>query len=69
VVDRNVHKHGLYMPGVHVRIDDPKRLEEDCPDYLMILPWNFREEIMRQQTTYRAAGGQFIVPIPRLEIV
>ncbi len=69
VVDRNVHKHGLYMPGVHVRIDHPKRLEEDCPDFLMILPWNFREEIMRQQTTYRAAGGQFIVPIPQLEIV
>jgi nucleoside-diphosphate-sugar epimerase/SAM-dependent methyltransferase len=69
VVDRNVHKHGLYMPGVHVRIDDPKRLEEDCPDFLMILPWNFREEIMRQQTSYRAAGGQFIVPIPQLEIL
>jgi nucleoside-diphosphate-sugar epimerase/SAM-dependent methyltransferase len=69
VVDRNVHKQGLYMPGVHLRIDDPRRLIEDRPDFVMILPWNFRDEIIRQQVGYREAGGRFIVPIPKLEVV
>jgi nucleoside-diphosphate-sugar epimerase/SAM-dependent methyltransferase len=68
VVDKNVHKQGMYMPGVHLRVDDPKRLEEDRPDFLMILPWNFRDEIIRQQVAYHRAGGRFIVPIPNLEI-
>ncbi|MEM6945730.1 MAG: NAD-dependent epimerase/dehydratase family protein, partial [Pseudomonadota bacterium] len=49
VVDRNVHKQGKYMPGVRVRVDDPARLQADRPDYVMILPWNFRDEIVRQQ--------------------
>jgi hypothetical protein len=68
-VDKNVHKQGMYMPGVGLRICDPKRLLEDRPDYVMILPWNFRDEIIRQQHDYRAMGGRFIVPIPDLEIV
>jgi hypothetical protein len=69
VVDRNTHKHGLYMPGVHLRVDDPIRLAQDRPDFVVILPWNFRDEIMRQQVAYKAAGGHFIVPIPQLEII
>jgi nucleoside-diphosphate-sugar epimerase/SAM-dependent methyltransferase len=69
VVDKNVHKQGMYMPGVGLRIHDPERLVEDKPDYVMILPWNFRDEIIRQQTGYRDAGGRFIVPIPDLDIV
>jgi nucleoside-diphosphate-sugar epimerase/SAM-dependent methyltransferase len=69
VVDRNVHKQGMYMPGVHLRIDDPRRLMEDRPDFVMILPWNFRDEIIRQQVGYQAAGGRFIVTIPKLEVV
>jgi nucleoside-diphosphate-sugar epimerase/SAM-dependent methyltransferase len=69
VVDKNVHKQGMYMPGVGLCIHDPARLIEDKPDYLMILPWNFREEIIRQQTGYRDAGGRFIVPIPNLDVV
>jgi hypothetical protein len=69
VVDKNVHKQGMYMPGVGLRIHDPERLIEDKPDYLMILPWNFRDEIIRQQTGYRDAGGRFIVPIPNLDVV
>jgi hypothetical protein len=69
VVDKNVHKQGMYMPGVGLRIDDPKRLMEDRPDFVMILPWNFRDEIIRQQTAYHQTGGRFIVPIPKLEIV
>ncbi|MBY6049543.1 NAD-dependent epimerase/dehydratase family protein [Vannielia litorea] len=68
-VDKNVHKQGKYMPGVRVRIDDPEKLKSDKPDYVMILPWNFRDEIIRQQQEFLAAGGKFVVPIPELEIV
>jgi len=64
VVDRNVHKHGKYMPGVHIPIEDPKRLLEDVPDYLLLLAWNFKDEIVAQQAAYAAAGGRFIVPVP-----
>lgn len=68
-VDKNVHKQGKYMPGVRVPIDDPARLKSDRPDYVMILPWNFRDEIIRQQQDFLADGGKFVVPIPDLEIV
>ncbi|MFQ1701368.1 methyltransferase domain-containing protein [Loktanella agnita] len=67
--DRNVHKQGKYMPGVRVPIADPSKMQTDRPDYVMILPWNFREEIIRQQQDYLQAGGKFIVPIPYLEVV
>ncbi len=68
-VDKNTHKQGKYMPGVRVRIDDPARLVDDRPDYVMILPWNFRDEIIRQQQGFLKSGGRFVVPIPDLEIV
>ncbi|MGR3584215.1 NAD-dependent epimerase/dehydratase family protein [Pseudooceanicola sp.] len=68
-VDRNVHKQGKYMPGVRVPIDDPQRLKDDKPDYVVILPWNFRDEIIRQQQDFLASGGKFVVPIPNLEII
>jgi nucleoside-diphosphate-sugar epimerase/SAM-dependent methyltransferase len=69
VVDKNTHKHGKYMPGVGLRVCDPARLIDDRPDYVMILPWNFRQEIIAEQRPYRDGGGQFIVPIPTLDIV
>ncbi|SFD18927.1 NAD-dependent epimerase/dehydratase family protein [Tropicimonas isoalkanivorans] len=69
VVDKNPHKQGKYMPGVTIEIGPPERLLEDKPDYVMILPWNFRDEIIRQQDAYLAGGGRFIVPIPDLEVV
>jgi hypothetical protein len=69
VVDRNVHKHGARMPGVHIPISPPERLVEDQPDYVLLLVWNFREEVLRQQAEYLEAGGRFIVPIPAVEIV
>ncbi|WP_306132208.1 NAD-dependent epimerase/dehydratase family protein [Roseivivax marinus] len=68
-VDRNIHKQGKFMPGVRIPIDDPSRLETDRPEYVMILPWNFRDEIVRQQAAFLEAGGKFVVPIPNLEIV
>ncbi len=69
VVDRNVHKQGRYMPGVHLPIRAPEVLVEDRPDYLLLLAWNFKDEIMAQQQAYAAAGGRFIVPIPTPEVV
>ena len=68
-VDRNHHKQGKFMPGVRVKIEAPEQLEVERPDYVVILPWNFRDEIIRQQQNYLDAGGRFIVPIPELEIV
>lgn len=69
VVDRNPHKQGKYVPGVRIPIRDPSVLMEDRPDYVLILPWNFRDEIIKQQEAFIRQGGQFIVPIPHLEIV
>jgi SAM-dependent methyltransferase len=69
VVDRNVHKQGRFMPGVHIPICDPARIAAEMPDYVLVLPWNFKDEIMSQQMLYRKRGGQFIIPIPTPEIV
>ena len=52
-----------------VPIVGPERIEADRPDYLLILPWNHREEIMRQQADFARAGGRFIIPIPQPRIV
>lgn len=69
VADRNVHKQGRYMPGVRLPILAPERILEQRPDYLLILPWNFKEEIMEQQAEFRRRGGRFIVPVPAPVIV
>jgi len=69
VADRSPHKQGRHMPGVHVPIVSPARLVEARPDYCLLLAWNFAEEIMAQQSAYRAAGGRFIVPVPAPRIV
>jgi hypothetical protein len=68
-VDRNPYKHGRFLPGTHIPIFGPERIKETRPDYVLILPWNLKDEIMAQLAEIRTWGGQFVIPIPRLEVV
>jgi hypothetical protein len=67
-VDRNPYKQGKYTPGAHIPIYHPDMIKETKPDYLVILPWNIKDEIMRQTAYIRAWGGQFVVPIPKVQV-
>ena len=68
-VDISQHKQGLFLPGTRIPIHHPEKIRETRPDYVLILPWNLREEIMVQLDWIRAWGGKFVVPIPQLEIL
>ncbi len=67
-VDRNTYKQGKFLPGTHIPIYAPDRIMETKPDYVLILPWNVKEEIMEQMAVIRDWGGQFVVPIPEVSV-
>lgn len=67
-VDRSLYKHGKFTPGTHIPIYPPDRLREARPDYVLILPWNLRQEIMAQLGFIREWGGRFVVPIPEVTV-
>lgn len=67
-VDRNPYKHGRFTPGTHIPIHPVDEIKETRPDYLLILPWNLKDEIMQQMSFIRTWGGGFIVPIPEVRV-
>ncbi len=68
-VDRNPHKQGALLPGSHIPILEPERINVTKPDYILILPWNLKREIVSQLSFARSWGAQFVVPIPEPRIV
>jgi hypothetical protein len=68
-VDRSPHKQGHFLPGTHIPIFPPDKIRETKPDYLLILPWNIKDEIMREMAQIREWGGQFVVPIPEVQVL
>jgi len=68
-VDANPHKQNLFLPGTHIPIRHPDQIRIDKPDYILILPWNIKEEIVDQLSFVRTWGGKFIVPIPSVEVI
>ena len=68
-VDISPHKQGLFLPGTHIPIYAPEKIYAVQPDYVLILPWNIRREIMEQLHGIREWGGRFVIPIPKVEIV
>ncbi|MGC2596014.1 MAG: class I SAM-dependent methyltransferase [Rhabdochlamydiaceae bacterium] len=68
-VDRSPHKQGRFLPGTHISIHPVEKIALEKPDFVFILPWNLKEEIMNQMEFIREWGGKFVVPIPQLEII
>ena len=69
VVDLSPHKQGLYLPGSHIHIKSPEEIKKLKPDFVIIFPWNLKEEIMKQIQFIRNWGGKFVIPIPKLQII
>jgi SAM-dependent methyltransferase len=67
-VDRNPYKQGKFLPGTHIAIHPPEKIRETRPDYVLILPWNLKDEVMEQLSYIRSWGGQFVVPIPDVKV-
>jgi SAM-dependent methyltransferase len=68
-VDRSPHKQEHFLPGIHIPICRPEKIKETRPDYVMILPWNLKDEVMGQMRYIRDWGGQFVVPIPEVKVL
>jgi hypothetical protein len=68
-VDRSPYKQGRFLPGVHIPIHAPERIMQTRPDYVLILPWNLKEEIVHQIAGIRAWGGRFVVPVPETKVL
>jgi 2-polyprenyl-3-methyl-5-hydroxy-6-metoxy-1,4-benzoquinol methylase len=68
-VDRSPHKQGHFLPGTHIPIYHPDKIKESRPDYLLILPWNLKDEVLDQMRYIRDWGGQFVVPIPEVKVL
>jgi hypothetical protein len=69
LTDNIPYKHGLYTPGMHIQVFPEDKLTEYKPDYILLLPWNFKEEILKKLENFRKQGGKVIVPIPKVEII
>jgi hypothetical protein len=68
-VDRSPHKQGMFLPGTRVPIEHPDKINETKPDYVLILPWNIKDEVMQQMACIRDWGGKFVVPIPEVRVL
>jgi SAM-dependent methyltransferase len=68
IADKSPLKQGKYSPGAHIPVVPPERLLQDQPDYVVLLAWNFRDEILEQQAEYRRRGGKFIAPLPEVRV-
>jgi SAM-dependent methyltransferase len=68
VADRSEHKQGLFMPGSRIPVHPPERLDETKPDYVLILAWNLKDEIMGQLAHLRESGTRFVTPVPHVEV-
>ena len=68
-VDRNPYKQGKFLPGTHIPIHPPEKIRQERPDYVMILPWNFKDEIIQQLQYVLEWGGKFVVPIPEVTVI
>ncbi len=69
VVDRNSYKQGLFLPGTHILIKEPDEVKKTKPDYVVILPWNIKDEIVQQLSYIRDWGGKFVVLIPEVKVI
>ena len=68
-VDKNIHKQGKYLPGSHIPVFSPDKIRAEKPDYVLILPWNIRDEVMSQMSYIKSWGAKFVIPLPHVEII
>jgi hypothetical protein len=68
-VDRSPYKQGKFLPGTHIPVFAPDKIREARPDYVLILPWNVKDEIVQQMSEVRNWGGRFVVPIPEARVL